>query len=663
MMKNQKSILQPIFDLVDEVDPELINLRMSAALNNDNFDEEFAHHDFLGFNYNSEETLVRLWAPTALAVDIFLYEDMYSDEPSDIFSMDESRQGNFIIELLGDYDEVAYMFKLYFPNGKITFTADPYAKAVTANGRRSVIVDLESTKPKNWQNDEAPTLTDVTSIVIYEANIRDFTAGESSGIKDKRHFLGLTETATTSPAGNSTGIDYLAELGVTHIQFMPLADFATVDELNEDKDNYNWGYDPLHFNVPDGSFATDAASPKVRLIEMRKMIQAIHNKGLNVIMDVVYNHVYQPELHPLGKTVPGYYFRANSEGELYNGTGVGNDTASEHQMMRRYIVDSVLYWAKEFHIDGFRFDLMGIHDIETMNLIRKELNKLDGTIIVLGEGWNLDTRLEKIDKATLVNAHNTPGIAYFNDQIRDAVKGSDFDYGKDTGYITGKFMIEQNVLASFMGGANLSRRDALVNSPQQLIQYIASHDNYTLADKIYITHSFETQWKRQKRQLLGNSIIALSQGIPFFHSGQEFFRTKKGIRNTYDSSEDINKIDWSLRDEYEDSVQYLSDLLALRHRSELFHLHSFDAIQTHTKIIKADFQIIGIRYTNNQDDFIVIFNAQDDDVGCWIPDGEWQVLARDNRFLHHTLEIHEGQQNVSISAISTLILEKIKREA
>lgn len=658
-MEDQDNLLQPIFDLVDEADPELINMRMRQALSDQEFDKQFAHDDFLGVNYTPDETLIRLWAPTALAVDLLLYEDMYGND-YEVIEMDEGRRGSFVVELLGDYDDFGYLFKIYFPNGVTNITVDPYARAVTVNGERGVIINLEDGKPEGWENDDSPTLIDTTDIVIYETSIRDLTSSPSSGVSNRGKFLGLAEAGTKSPGGNSSGLDYLAELGVTHIQLLPMADFATVNELEAHPENYNWGYDPLHYNVPDGSFAIDAKNPKSRLLEMRKMIKAIHDKGLYIIMDVVYNHVYNPYKHPLGLTVPGYFFRVHHDGELYNGTGVGNDTASDHVMMRRYIIDSVLYWAKEFHIDGFRFDLMGIHDIETMNAIRTELNKFDENIIILGEGWNLETRLEEEHKATLRNAHLTPGICYFNDQIRDAVKGSDFGDGRDTGFVTGKYMVEQSVLVNFMGGANLPRRSATITNPQQLIQYIASHDNYTLADKIFLTHSHEPNKKRQQRQLLGNSIIALTQGIPFIHSGQEFFRTKKGVRDSYQSSEEINMIDWNLRDEYADAVDYLENLLALRRRSELFHLHSFDLINSHLEIIKADFQMIGVRFKDYKDDFVVIFNAQDNDVECWIPDGHWRIVARDNRFLRHTFEECYGNQNMPISAISTLILEHIE---
>ena len=352
-------------------------------------------------------------------------------------------------------------------------------------------------------------------------------------------------------------------------------------------------------------------------------------QGLRVVMDVVYNHVYEHERHPLGLTVPYYYFRYNKNGDLSNGSGVGNETDSTRLMFRRYMIESITYWAEEFHIDGFRFDLMGLHDIETLNLIREALDKIDPSILMYGEGWDLETLLSSDKKAILRNAYKTPHISYFNYQLRDQVRGSDYGDATDPGFITGKFMTEQAVLASFLGGGNLSKRDANVTQAQQLIQYIEVHDNYTLRDKIALSHGEEPVRLRKRRQLLGNSIIALSAGIPFFHSGQEFFRTKHGVRDSYNSGDEINCMDWDLMASNYDAVNYFKGLLACG-KIPILYQKNQQTFLCH--VIKSDYQIIGVRHGLGYE-LVVIFNSQVNDVKVWIPEGGWRPIARDNKMV------------------------------
>ncbi|AMB99572.1 pullulanase [Aerococcus urinaehominis] len=654
----REEFLQPVFDLVDTVDPALIRLKTRELMHDPKFDQVYGYAGELGVNYHIETCQFRLWAPTALAVELLIYDDLYGDNYS-VYEMLEGEKGTYYYSLDGDWHNTAYMYRLYLPDGATNLSVDPYAKACTANGERGVILDLERAKPQGWYEDRPPAMSHDTDVVIYEASVRDFTAAENSGVIHRGKFLGMTEEGTKSPQGRSTGLDYLVDLGVTHVQWMPLADFATVDELDAgNPENYNWGYDPLHYNIPDGSFATDPKDPMVRLSEMRQMVMALHKKGIRVIMDVVYNHVYQTEKHPFGLTVPGYYFRENSAGELSNGTGVGNDTASQRFMMRRYIVDSVVYWAKEFHIDGFRFDLMGIHDVDTMNAVRRALDEIDPSIFILGEGWHLDTRLDSNEKASMRNAYRTPRVAYFNDKIRDAVKGSDYGNAQDTGFATGKFMTEQQVLTNFAGGYNLSNTEAIIDNPQQMIQYIAAHDNYTLYDKILLSNGGDDENKRHRRQMLATSIILLAQGVPFIHSGQEMYRTKNGIRDSYNSPEWINQIDWSLRDRFATSVDYISQLIRLRLSNRLFNLDTFGEVRAYLKIFKADYQIIGVHlagHPTSSEEYVLIFNGQDNNVKCWIPEGEWEVIVRDLSFRDGT----EKMSNLAeIEALSTLVLKR-----
>lgn len=654
--------IQEIFDLSETTDPELISLRMRETMKSEDFDKAYYYSGFLGCAYSKASTLLRLWTPIAIGVELLLYVSDTSDEYEAIQMTKEPDTGTYSILLEGDYKNTPYMYRISFPNSTVEITQDPYSKAVTVNGARSVIVDLQEGYPENWENDKRPPFVHASDAIIYEASVRDLTANINSGVvKEKRgKFAGLSQTGTKTANNFPTGLDYIADLGITHLQLMPMADFVTVDELSDRPDNYNWGYDPMHYNVPEGSYSMSPRDPIARLKEMRGMIQTLHKKGIRVVMDVVYNHVYEHERHPLGLTVPYYYFRYNKNGDLSNGSGVGNETDSMRLMFRRYMIESIVYWAEEFHIDGFRFDLMGLHDIETLNLILEALDKVDPSILMYGEGWDLETLLSSDKKAILRNAYKTPRISYFNDQLRDQMRGSDYGDATDPGFISGKFMTEQAVLASYLGGGNLSKRDANVTQPQQLIQYIEVHDNYTLRDKIALSHGEEPVSLRKRRQLLGNSIIALSAGIPFFHSGQEFFRTKHGVRDSYNAGDKINNIDWDLMAANFEAVTYFKGLLALRKKYPFFTERNQDLFFKNATIIKSDYQIIGVHYHGLGHELVIIFNGQLNDVSVWIPEGSWRPIARDNQMVDEDfVELEKGNANVTVPILSTLILERV----
>lgn len=662
-MAKDVATLQEIFDLIETADPELISVRMRETMESDAFDKEYYYDGFLGSSYHKDHTSLCLWAPTAIDVELLLYESDTSDNYEAYQMTEEPDKGTHFIRLEGDFNHTPYMYRIYFPDSTIAITQDPYAQAVTVNGARSVIVDLEEGVPDGWENDIRPAFYNATDAIIYEASVRDLTSNINSGVKKdlRGKFLGLTQEDSQTANEFKTGLDYIADLGITHLQLQPIADFVTVDELSDRSDNYNWGYDPMHYNVPDGSFSLDPRDPTLRLKELRQMIQALHKKGIRVVMDVVYNHVYDHERHPLEMTVPYYFFRYTKNGDLSNGSGVGNETDSTRLMFRRYMIESVVYWAKEFHIDGFRFDLMGLHDIETLNLIREALDKVDPSILMYGEGWDLETLLVHDKKAILRNAYKTPKISYFNDQLRDAVRGSDYGDATDTGFISGKFMIEQSVLASYLGGGNLSKRDANVTQPQQLIQYIEVHDNYTLRDKIALSHGEEPIHLRKKRQLLGNALIALSAGIPFFHSGQEFFRTKHGVRDSYNAGDEINGIDWDLMASNHEAVDYFKGLLKIRKQYPVFTEKNQDVYYQNVTVIKSDYQIIGIHYHGPGKELVVIFNGQLSEVKVWIPEGGWRPLARDNKIVAEEFsEVIPGNADVKVPLLSTLILERVQ---
>ena len=621
------------------------------------FDKKYSFDGELGAIYTPQRTILRLWAPTALSVEVIVYESLYRKEKKR-HTMVKGGRGTHELIMIGDYAGTAYKYAITFPDGKVVETVDPYSYATTANGERSVIMDAVNTNPKRWGARLEPIASPVDAI-IYELHIRDFTISPTSGIANKGKFLGVVEQGTLSADGDKTGLDYLKELGVTHVQFLPMADFSTVNELKP-LEQYNWGYDPQNFNVPEGSYATNPYQPEVRILEMKEMIQGLHDAGIRVIMDVVYNHVYLPKLHALEKTVPGYYFRKNADGTLSNGTGVGNDTASERYMMRKYIIDSITYWAKNFHMDGFRFDLMGIHDVETMNEIRIALDAIDPSIIVLGEGWNLNTNLPPSEKAVQQNADRMPGVAHFNDALREAIKGSDFNSGNDTGFVTGKPFMEGWIATNLQGGAYYPASRGNYKTPAQMVQYVEAHDNLTLYDKLKISLPWDDEGSRMRRHLLASSFVLLSQGIPFIHAGQEFMRTKNGLENSYNAPDSINRIDWHRRSEMKQAVDYMKSLIALRKHEPLFRLRTIDEVKEHMNILKADYQIVVYQLEDTEKLYYVIFNGQTNAIDFDVEAGDYQVLIENGKSNLDEPRIVEGLSRIRVEYLSVTVLVKNK---
>jgi pullulanase len=562
----------------DKRDKETIDKEMFLFVRSNDFDNYFSYDGELGALYEKEGTLLRVWTPTAKSVEVWIYADDSFKGPSTKIEMVQKPKGIFEAYLPGDQHGTIYVYKILFLNNRESISVDPYARATTVNGMKSVIADLNRTNPDGW-GERLPAFGLPEEAIIYELHIRDFSISETSGIVNKGKFLGLTEKNTQNASGRKTGLDYLIDLGITHIQILPMFDYATVDEANLTEPQYNWGYDPLNYNVPEGSYSTDPFDPFNRIFELKQMIRTLHDNGLRVIMDVVYNHVYDPKDQALERTVPGYFYRYNADGSLANGTGVGNDTASERHMMRKYIIDSVKYWAKEYHLDGFRFDLMGIHDSVTMNAIREALDKIDPSIIIIGEGWEMSTPLPEDLKASQRNAQAMPRIAHFNDSIRIALKGSDFGDEKDRGFISGKNYLEDLLLRNIKGAMHLSSHSSYVD-PEQVIQYVEAHDNLTLYDKLLRSNPDDSEEVRIKRHTLATSIVLLSQGVPFIHGGQEFLRTKAGVANSYQSPDEINQFEWERVTTFQESVAYVKGLIALRKSEYLFRLHTHEEIDS-----------------------------------------------------------------------------------
>ena len=638
----------------DKRDKETIDKEMFLFVRSNDFDNYFSYDGELGALYEKEGTLLRVWTPTAKFVEVWIYADDSFKGPSTKIEMVQKPKGIFEAYLPGDQHGTIYVYKILFLNNRESISVDPYARATTVNGMKSVIADLNRTNPDGW-GERLPAFGLPEEAIIYELHIRDFSISETSGIVNKGKFLGLTEKNTQNASGRKTGLDYLIDLGITHIQILPMFDYATVDEANLTEPQYNWGYDPLNYNVPEGSYSTDPFDPFNRIFELKQMIRTLHENGLRVIMDVVYNHVYDPKDQALERTVPGYFYRYNADGSLANGTGVGNDTASERHMMRKYIIDSVKYWAKEYHLDGFRFDLMGIHDSVTMNAIREALDKIDPSIIIIGEGWEMSTPLPEDLKASQRNAQAMPRIAHFNDSIRIALKGSDFGDEKDRGFISGKNYLEDLLLRNIKGAMHLSSHSSYVD-PEQVIQYVEAHDNLTLYDKLLRSNPDDSEEVRIKRHTLATSIVLLSQGVPFIHGGQEFLRTKAGVANSYQSPDEINQFEWERVTTFQESVAYVKGLIALRKSEYLFRLHTIEEIEAHFTILSENFNIVAFSLTNSEKKYIVIFNGNRSDVIFRIQKGKYAILVEDNQVFLESMPEAVLMEKILVKAHTTSVL-------
>ena len=638
----------------DKRDKETIDKEMFLFVRSNDFDNYFSYDGELGALYEKEGTLLRVWTPTAKSVEVWIYADDSFKGPSTKIEMVQKPKGIFEAYLPGDQHGTIYVYKILFLNNRESISVDPYARATTVNGMKSVIADLNRTNPDGW-GERLPAFGLPEEAIIYELHIRDFSISETSGIVNKGKFLGLTEKNTQNASGRKTGLDYLIDLGITHIQILPMFDYATVDEANLTEPQYNWGYDPLNYNVPEGSYSTDPFDPFNRIFELKQMIRTLHDNGLRVIMDVVYNHVYDPKDQALERTVPGYFYRYNADGSLANGTGVGNDTASERHMMRKYIIDSVKYWAKEYHLDGFRFDLMGIHDSVTMNAIREALDKIDPSIIIIGEGWEMSTPLPEDLKASQKNAQAMPRIANFNDSIRVALKGSDFGDEKDRGFISGKNYLEDLLLRNIKGAMHLSSHSSYVD-PEQVIQYVEAHDNLTLYDKLLRSNPDDSEEVRIKRHTLATSIVLLSQGVPFIHGGQEFLRTKAGVANSYQSPDEINQFEWERVTTFQESVAYVKGLIALRKSEYLFRLHTHEEIDTHFTMLSENFNIVAFSLTNSEKKYIVIFNGNRSDVIFRIQKGKYAILVEDNQVFLESMPEAVLMEKILVKAHTTSVL-------
>lgn len=504
------------------------------------FNEKYNYDGKLGVIYSKKSSEFKLWAPLAEQVELVLYGKDYNALESNktIIKMNKENRGVWRARINEDLSGEYYNY-LVRNNGKTYESVDPYAKAVSINGEKSMVIDMESTNPKGWSNDKKPILNDVTDSIIYEAHIRDLTKDEASGVITElrgKYIGAVLENSKIKGTSITTGLDHLKELGITHIHLLPVFDYESIDERYDSPDNYNWGYDPQNYNVPEGSYSTNPYEGAVRISEFKEMVYRFHQAGIRVVMDMVYNHTYNLE-SPLNLTVPGYYYRKDKYGCYSNGSGCGNETASERYMFRKYMIDSVLYWAKEYHIDGFRFDLMGLHDLETMRIIRNELNKVDKSIIMYGEGWTCyDTPLNINESAVKNNIckFDDLQIAAFSDDARDSIKGSVF-LKESLGFVNGGDNYEESIKYTICASTkhdeiDLSKvvysKSFWANEPYQTITYDSAHDNNTLFDKLRMSCKDENEEELLKMNKLAAAIVLTSQGISFLHEGEEFARVK-----------------------------------------------------------------------------------------------------------------------------------------
>lgn len=652
---------------------------VSEAFSTEEFEEAFTYDgDDLGVTYTPEKTNFRVWAPTASEVAINFYKEDGDKEAWETQPMLKDKKGTWVYEAAGDYLNIYYTYSVTVDS--ITREAvDPYAKAVGTNGKRGMVIDLASTNPENFEDDERPKFKNMTDAVIYELHVRDLSSDADSGIENIGKFLGLTETGTKNKAGEATGLDHIKDLGVTHIHLLPSFDYASVDESKGNSDQFNWGYDPQNYNVPEGSYSTNAADGNVRVKEYKEMVQALHKNNIRVIMDVVYNHTYNIEDSNFQKIVPDYYYRKN--GDSYsNGSGCGNETASERSMMRKFMLDSVVYWAKEYHVDGFRFDLMGVHDITTMNEIRMALDEIDPSIMLYGEGWTGgESCYPETERVTKANVSKVEGLAAFSDDFRDGLRGNVFDE-KDKGFVTGNDAYNEDVKFGIVAATNHSQinkekltksKEAWASSPEQCINYVSCHDNLTLWDKIATSNADNSEEDRIAMNKLAASIVFTAQGVPFIQAGEELLRTKPSTdgngfdANSYRSPDSTNSIKWGTKAEKKDVYEYYKGLIAFRKAHKALRMTKTDDVNKSLKFMDGmegnaiGYTITGSPSGEKADAIMVIHNANTKNITVDLPDKDaWKVYVNGEKAGTECLE--EVNTTVTVKGISTTVLVKEK---
>lgn len=618
----------------------------------------------LGATWTPVKTSFRLWAPTADAAQVNLFRtgdpdnhDRFMDIP-----MQRAENGTWTASVEGDLNGVYYTYMVRMGK-QIQEAADPYARSAGVNGVRSMVIDLASTNPDGWDQDKDPNAgIDFTDTFIYELHVRDLSIDPSSGVKNKGKYLGVVERGTRTSSGIPTGLDHIRNLGITHLHLLPVYDFGSVDERHPEKPQFNWGYDPVNFNVPEGSYATDAFNGAVRVKEMKQMVKGLHDSGISVIMDVVYNHVYDAKAFCFNKLVPMYFSRI-TDGVVSNGSGCGNDTATERSMVRKYIVDSVCYWADEYHIDGFRFDLVGLMDVDTINQIVAEVHKRHPNVVFYGEGWTMKTNLTKnVPLATQTNSTLTPGFAYFNDTLRDSLRGSTF-HTDALGFVNGAVGLGEKLESCFRG------LPFWCSDPSQTVNYVSCHDNNTFLDRITLATPDKSRDDLIRMNKLGAVFYMTAQGIPFMQAGEEMLRSKpngKGgfVENSFNSPDSVNSIKWNLLDEkeYMDTLEYYKGLIRFRKAHPILRMTSVVDILSNLIPVHCDdphvgaFRIRGDVSGEPASELFLVFSASDQAYQVTLPEGKWHVCINGEFAGTESIRIAEG--SVSVAPLSAMVLVK-----
>ena len=616
----------------------------------------------LGATWTPEKTLFRLWAPTATSARVNLYVsgDPDNDDLIQQVRMKKDICGTWVAEVPGNLHGTYYTFGVTVRRKRVE-ACDPYAKTTGVNGQRAMVIDMRTTDPKGWENDQDPNAgIPYTDVVIAEAHIRDFTIDESTDAVNRGKYLGMIETGTKTKSGIPTGLDHYKKLGITHLHILPMYDYGSVDESRLDEPQFNWGYDPVNYNVPEGSYSSDPYHGEVRVNELKQMVKGLHDNGISVVMDVVYNHVYEAEDFCFNMLVPKYFSRTNGRGVYSNGSGCGNDTASERSMVSKYIVDSVCYWADEYHIDGFRFDLVGLIDTDTINELMEKVHEKHPNVIFYGEGWTMDTGVTKADKhmCTQLNSHLVPQFAFFSDTIRDAIRGSVFDM-TIPGFISGA-EVDKNILHTTYMGVPFWAQE-----PTQSVNYVSCHDNNTLFDRIILAAPNAPRELHVRMNNLAAAFNLTAQGIPFFQAGEEMLRTKpdgKGglEHNSYASSDAVNSIKWSWLDEKDavNTYHYYRGLLKLRKAHDELRLATREEVLETVKPLHVDNPHVVAFGIGKKGDaqMISIFNGGFEGVGLNLPEGKWAVVVNAEKAGVNPIEILEN--HIHVEPISAMILVK-----
>lgn len=610
--------------------------------------------------YSPSKTQFTFWSNAAEQMEVNIYDEGQGDkgQSTKVVPLTKGEGDFWTATVKGDLAGKFYTIRS-FQNGEWSLESPGiFAKAVSVNGQRAAILDFTTTNPEGWEYDARPEVTDMTDIVVYETHLRDFTMSPYSGIENKGKFLALTEEGTGVNGDRlaATGIDHLKEMGITHLQILPFFDYGSIDETRLDQNKYNWGYDPVNYNVPDGGYSTNPYDPACRIREAKMMIQALHEAGIRVIMDVVYNHTYDVMGCALGRVVPKYFYRLNPDGTYANGSGCGNETASDHEMYRQFMVESVCYWAREYHIDGFRFDLMGIHDQETMNAIRAALDEIDPTILTYGEGWAAMAPAYPYDSLAMKQwTYKMPRVGAFSDDIRNALIGSPFDH--ERGFASGNAAFAKDVMRGLIACPEWS------GEPIQHVSYITCHDNYCLRDRIDVSAKGESEATKLRMNKLAQTAVLVSQGMAFIYGGEELYRTKKGIDNSYQSPDSINIIPWENMFQYADLCDYYRAMIALRHEHKGFRLGSADLVKEHVEFLDTDNESLIIYRINNLEEFdsakslTVLLNGSAKQAKAEVPEGTYTVLAHDAQVDISGLGQIQGTQVVVEPYSATILAE------